>query len=103
MWNKVFKYDNGKLYWLPRLDDSSESKRFNARFGNKEAGSLHSSGYHVTTYNRKKIKTHRVIWEMLKGPIPAGKEIDHINGVRDDNRIENLHTLMFYHLAVMNF
>lgn len=33
---------------------------------------------------------HRLIWTVLKGPIPEGREINHINGVRDDNRLENL-------------
>ena len=27
---------------------------------------------------------------MINGPIPEGMEIDHINHVKDDNRIENL-------------
>src|SRR5699024_11445694 len=30
------------------------------------------------------------IWEMHHGKIPEGMEIDHINGIRDDNRIDNL-------------
>lgn len=30
---------------------------------------------------------HRIIWEMFNGAIPEGKEIDHINGVKSDNRI----------------
>ena len=33
---------------------------------------------------------HRWIWEQIFGPIPPGWEIDHINGVRTDNRLENL-------------
>lgn len=33
---------------------------------------------------------HRVIWEVFKGEIPQGMEIDHINTIRDDNRLENL-------------
>ena len=33
---------------------------------------------------------HRIIWEMHNGPIPDGMEVDHINHVRTDNRIENL-------------
>lgn len=33
---------------------------------------------------------HRWIWEQVFGPIPAGWEIDHINGVRTDNRLDNL-------------
>ena len=39
---------------------------------------------------RKYIGAHRFIWECVNGDIPDGFEIDHINSVRDDNRIENL-------------
>lgn len=33
---------------------------------------------------------HRLVWEVWNGEIPKGMEIDHINCVRDDNRLENL-------------
>jgi hypothetical protein len=33
---------------------------------------------------------HRLIWEAVHGPIPAGHYIDHRNGKRGDNRITNL-------------
>ena len=33
---------------------------------------------------------HRVIWVYFNGKIPEGYEIDHINTVTDDNRLENL-------------
>jgi hypothetical protein len=33
---------------------------------------------------------HRLIYADAYGEIPKGLEIDHINGIRDDNRIENL-------------
>lgn len=33
---------------------------------------------------------HRVVWEHANGPIPAGFQIDHINGDKSDNRITNL-------------
>jgi len=36
---------------------------------------------------------HRVVWELANGPIPKGFHVHHINGVRDDNRIENLSLL----------
>lgn len=33
---------------------------------------------------------HRFIWECFNGLIPENMEIDHINTIRTDNRIENL-------------
>ena len=33
---------------------------------------------------------HRIVWEKAYGPIPDGMHIHHKNGVRDDNRLENL-------------
>lgn len=44
----------------------------------------------------------RVIWEEHYGNIPQGGVIHHINGIKTDNRIENL--MMFpSHVAHMNF
>ena len=34
--------------------------------------------------------SHRAIWETFNGEIPEDMQIDHINTVRDDNRLENL-------------
>jgi hypothetical protein len=36
------------------------------------------------------IKVHKLVYETFVGEIPQGYEIDHINTIRDDNRIENL-------------
>lgn len=33
---------------------------------------------------------HQMVFEAFNGQIPDGMDIDHINGVRDDNRLENL-------------
>ena len=73
-WNEVFDYVNGILYWK----------------SGKIAGNLHHSGYKRVGYKRKEYLMHRVVYEMFYGPIPKGMEIDHINRIRDDNRIENL-------------
>ena len=35
-------------------------------------------------------KVHRLVLESFAGPCPVGKQACHRNGVRDDNRIENL-------------
>ena len=36
---------------------------------------------------------HRVIWEAAHGAIPDGWVLHHINGIRDDNRLENLEAM----------
>jgi hypothetical protein len=42
---------------------------------------------------RYKRFVHRLVWQTWGGDIPEGLQIDHINGVKDDNRIENLQLL----------
>ena len=36
------------------------------------------------------VAEHRLVWEAAHGPIPSGFQIHHVNGVRTDNRLENL-------------
>lgn len=36
---------------------------------------------------------HRIVYETFNGEIPEGYEVDHINTIRDDNRLENLQLL----------
>lgn len=49
-----------------------------------------SHGYMIVRTLTGYKMAHRIIWETLKGEIPDGYEIDHINTIRDDNRLENL-------------
>ena len=39
---------------------------------------------------QKSIQVHRFVWECFNGLIPEGKVIDHVNDIRDDNRLSNL-------------
>lgn len=59
-----------------------------ARFG-EIAGSLESNGYVKIIINRRKYWAHRLAWLYMYGEFPK-KNIDHINGIRSDNRIENI-------------
>ena len=52
-------------------------------------GGLNTKGYIKISFNGKKYPAHRVAWAIHYGAWPA-KQIDHINGVRSDNRITNL-------------
>jgi hypothetical protein len=39
---------------------------------------------------KKNVYYHRIVWILTNGDIPEGLQIDHINGNRVDNRLENL-------------
>jgi hypothetical protein len=56
---------------------------------NAEAGSMHKKGYIDIKVNRVLYKAHRLAWLYIHGAWPDG-EVDHINGIRHDNRLCNL-------------
>jgi hypothetical protein len=45
-------------------------------------------GYYYNTQKRSLL--HRALWEESNGPIPIGYDIHHKNGIKTDNRLENL-------------
>lgn len=54
------------------------------------AGSIDSiTGYRKISVDGRSLRAHRLIWLHFYGVLPD-KFVDHINGVRDDNRIVNL-------------
>lgn len=53
------------------------------------AGKLDKDGYRVIKIKGRIYRAHRLAWFYLKRVWPK-KHLDHINNVRDDNRIENL-------------
>lgn len=38
----------------------------------------------------KNASCHRTVWEAFNGPIPPGMQVNHKNGIKHDNRLENL-------------
>lgn len=53
------------------------------------AGCISTTGYRLIGIDRVLYRAHRLAWLYVYGEWPL-KIIDHINGVRTDNRIENL-------------
>lgn len=84
-WRDIFNYDpeTGDLIWKVKT-----SNRIKV---GEVAGYKSKAGYIVVC--RTKL-AHRIIWEMHNGPIPEGMEIDHINHIKDDNRLENLRLVL---------
>lgn len=80
---RLFRYcaDTGYLFW--RVKHSR-----NVVIG-RRAGTLNWHGYRQVKIGPKIYQEHRIIWLMVNGEWPK-QEIDHINRVRNDNRIVNL-------------
>lgn len=74
---EYLRYEDGLLFW-------KKAKR-----QGKMAGTVKKNIYVNVSFGNKLYKAHRVIWLMHYGKWPEN-EIDHINGVKHDNRIENL-------------
>ena len=77
--HELFEYRDGKLY--------RKVAKANGKAG-EEAGHVNKVGYRVVTLDGKIKLVHRLIYQMTHGECP--EFLDHINGVRTDNRIENL-------------
>jgi hypothetical protein len=79
---KHFRYDaETGAFIRMRACDGKPAKRV--------CGTEHRLGYRVIGIARKLFYAHRLAWMYVYGKWPEG-ELDHINGVRDDNRIANL-------------
>jgi hypothetical protein len=82
----LFDYDHktGNLIW--RIHRNSHAGKIKP---GDVAGTPGSNGYLVIGVNRMRYAAHRLVWLWHHGALPR-HQLDHINGIRSDNRIENL-------------
>ena len=82
---KYLKYNenNGLFYWLKKPSTYSRIKVGGV------AGYLNKLGYVQIRIHNKRYLAHRLAWNFYFGTNPS-VNIDHINGIRNDNRISNL-------------
>lgn len=77
-----------KGYWVTQKNKYGEYKRY---MKPKECKvNIDNEGYYSVTLNNTKIRLHRIIYETFIGDIPDGYVIDHKNGNRLDNSLDNL-------------
>lgn len=90
----LLEYDSvtGKLTWKCRPREmfraEHEFSRWNTRYAGTAALTAKIDGYPMGHIHGKPYKAHRVIFCMEHGYWP--EYVDHINGNRSDNRLENL-------------
>lgn len=76
----MFEYRDGWLYWkVPRSRGVKAGDR---------VGAITKRGYAQTAINGKSTSVHRLVFLLHHGYLP--KQIDHIDGDKANNRIENL-------------
>lgn len=58
---------------------------------------IDSSGYYRVILCKqsiqKKYYIHRLVWSAFNGPIPENMQVNHINEIKTDNRLENLNLM----------
>lgn len=75
--------DTGEFTW--------KINKYRRAAGDIAGGTKRSHGYVIICIDRQRYHAHRLAWMYVYGCFPE-TDIDHINGVRDDNRITNLRT-----------
>lgn len=59
-----------------------------------QAGTLdRSNGYYKLKFRGKTVYAHRIVYEILSGEHLGDSQVDHVNGVRTDNRYANLRSV----------
>jgi hypothetical protein len=76
----AYDAETGVVYWINRQGNKSAGA---------VAGSVKRDGYIRVGCKEKSICAHRIAWAIAHKEWPD-KSIDHVNGVRSDNRIANL-------------
>jgi len=78
----LFDYCDGYLFW----------KISNGRIkAGMKAGCVRGNrGYESIGIDKKRYGTHQLVWILFNGAYDSSLQIDHINRIKTDNRIENL-------------
>jgi hypothetical protein len=97
-----YNHNTGKLYWkardaswfepCERLTVENKKNAWNARNAGREAFTASDGkGYKQGQVMKYHTMAHRVAWVVMNGEWP--NHIDHINGLKDDNRAVNLRSV----------
>jgi len=84
--------ETGEMVWLERphclFKNKQAAKSWNTRYSGKKATTVDGKGYLVISIFEKRYLVHRLAWLYTYGEWPD--VIDHINGVKTDNRLCNI-------------
>jgi len=91
-WADYFYYDESSpscLRWAVDVRAGKDHGRVIVKSGDV-AGHVVASGNYDVGLNYKKVRVHRIVWELHFGEIPKKMVVDHIDGNNRNNHIGNL-------------
>jgi hypothetical protein len=74
--------ETGAMTWKKVISNRTKA-------GSPCGANIDSKGYFRVCFDKKQYRAHRIAWAIFYGEEPK-KQIDHINGRKTDNRINNL-------------
>lgn len=93
-----YEPDTGRLFWIHREPQwfsgagnrtpEHAQRNWNSRFAGMPAFTAISHGHHCGAVLGVNYFAHRLVWKLMTGVDPC--QVDHINGIRCDNRWINL-------------
>jgi hypothetical protein len=91
-WHDWFLYDETSKSCLRWKVDRRGGKDYHIVMvsAGDECGYQDSFGHFQVDLMNKARLCHRIIWEMHNEPLQVGEFIDHINGLAEDNKLQNL-------------
>ena len=98
-WKDIPEYEGlyqasnlGRIKSLKRID--TLGRRVNEKILKIQ---MLNNGYYQVGLTKQAIKktyyVHRLVWEAFNGTIPEGLQVNHINEIKTDNRLENLNLM----------
>jgi len=90
----AYQKETGQFRWLPRDTAPGKPPSIAASWNKRYAGNvvfqkIDSHGYANICLHNKRYSSHRIAWAIVNGCWPDGA-LDHINGIKTDNRYANL-------------
>lgn len=91
MWAKI----ENDIFFLNALKDNllsitDDGLIFNTKTGKQIGKTIQSDGYIKISFKGKQIVAHRLIWLKFNGAIEDKLEVNHIDGIKSNNKLDNL-------------